>query len=472
MVDDGKKLVLFLARNYRYFLLAILLTLFAWMLSLKPPEGLSYAGLKSLAIFFLCLSLWVSQLLPLSITSLLAIILIPTLGVLSSKETYSLFGNEAVFFILGVFILAAVIMKSGLSTRIALIFLNKFGSSPGNLLIGIMLIGAFLSFWMSEHAVAAMLFPIVLEIAHSLKLEGSSRYGKALFLSMAWGVIIGGVGTFLGGARNPLAIGILKESTGKSIEFFEWIVSIMPVVFVMLIFAAFLLRKMFKPDILSIDVAKEIIQDKVNNFGKLSIQEIIIGAIMVLTVFSWIVFGKKIGLANIALISVVILFALKLVKWSDVERYVNWGVILMYGGAIALGFTLERTGAAHWFASSVINSLTTNPLLVVVIFTFISIFLTEGISNAAVVAILMPVGISISTNIGLDPKIITYAIAMPSGLAFCLPMSTPANAIAYSSGFLKVKDVIVPGLILNFASLAVFTFFIIFYWPIIGIRVM
>src|SRR5262249_8756056 len=149
------------------------------------PAGLSAEGQKVLAVFLVCLVFWVTNVIPLMVTSLLAMVLLPVTGALSAKETYGLFGNEAVFFILGAFILAATLMKCGLSTRIALAILRRFGRTPRRLLLSLFLMNALMSFFMSEHGVAAMTFPITLEIASVLRLRPrQSNYGKALFIAM------------------------------------------------------------------------------------------------------------------------------------------------------------------------------------------------------------------------------------------------------------------------------------------------
>jgi len=194
-----------------------------WFIVTRPlPEGLSESGLRALGIFVVCLVLWVTSVLPLMITSLLAIIMLPLSGVMPANKAFALFGNEAVFFILGVFILAACLMKSRLSTRLALGMLRRFGHTPRALLLSIYLLNALMSFFMSEHAVAAMNFPIIVEIVGVLRLQKlRSNYAKALFLSMAWGTTIGGVATLLGGARAPLALGMVKEATGQTFTFLE-----------------------------------------------------------------------------------------------------------------------------------------------------------------------------------------------------------------------------------------------------------
>ncbi|MEE8574951.1 MAG: DASS family sodium-coupled anion symporter, partial [Thermodesulfobacteriota bacterium] len=434
------------------------------------PEGLTAGGRNAIAIFLLCLVLWVSNAIPLAITSLFAIILVPLLGVLSKEETYAIFGNEAVFFILGAFILAGAVMQSGLSNRIALAIMQRFGGSPRRLLLSIFFLAAILSFFMSEHAVAAMLFPIVFEIAKGLNLKpGRSGYGKLLFLSLAWGCVIGGVATFLGGARVPLAVGILNESTGQTIDFLTYTVAVFPIVVIMMAIAVVLLLKIFPIEVVSVEQAHVLLSKKIQAMGKAHIREYAVGGVLLITVVLWMVLGKRLGLANIAIAAVVALFVLKLVRWKDVEEYVNWGIVLMYGGAITMGTALERSGAAEWLATRAIGEWGTSPLAIVAVFSLLTLVLTEGISNAAVIAILLPIGIGIAGKFSISPMLLTYAIAVPAGLAFALPMSTPANAIAVSSNYITVRDLAKYGIVMSVSSWVVFNLVANYYWPLLGI---
>ncbi|MBI5789382.1 MAG: DASS family sodium-coupled anion symporter [Candidatus Schekmanbacteria bacterium] len=462
----------YLLDNSRFVIIALTLVIFFWVLSLPGPAGLSPEGLKSIAIFALCLIFWVTNVIPLMITSLLAIILFPMMGILDANLAYSLFGNKAVFFILGAFILASAIIRSGLSSRITLWVLQAFGQSPKKLLLGIQVLAAFLSFWMSEHAVVAMLFPIVLEIAESLNLvQGESNYGKCLFLNMGWGCVIGGIATFLGGARAPLAVGILNELTGKTIDFLPWALAALPTVIGLLIFNYFLLNKMFPAEIKDISVAEKMLKQKLALKGKASSREKLMGILMLFTIFAWIFGGEKIGLANIALAAVVVAFCFNLMKWKEVEEDVNWGILLMYGGAICLGFAMDKTGAAGWLAKKVLGNLGDRPYVFLSAFALLSIFLTEVMSNSAVIALLMPMAISLANSFNIDPRIVTLAITIPAGLAFCLPMGTPAVAITVSSGYVATKDTAKAGWILNIYGWIIFTVFMIIYWPLIGFKI-
>jgi sodium-dependent dicarboxylate transporter 2/3/5 len=471
VVDTRPLWVILLGRSVRPLVLLATALLYWFIVTREAPAGLSPAGLRALGVFAVCLVLWVTNLLPLMITSLLAFILLPLGNVLPTKEAYGLFGNEAVFFILGVFILAACIMQSGLSTRVALLILRRFGETPRTLLLSIFLLNAVLSFFMSEHAVAAMNFPIIVEIVRVLRLRPHrSNYGRALFLAMAWGSSIGGVATLLGGARAPLALGMLREATGETYSFAEWAIANLPLVAALAVVGFTLLMLYFPIDIASIREADALLEQKALALGRMSYQERAIATVMALTLAGWIVGGEELGLANVALAAVVALFVLDLVSWRTVEQYVNWGVILMYGGAIALGSAVAKTGAAAWLSKQTISVWAGSPTVVVAMISGLALLLTEAMSHSAVVALLMPVTLGVAVDFHMDPKVMALVTAVPAGLAFALPVGTPANAIAYSSGYLRMRDIAVPGAILACMAWILFNVAAHVYWPLIGIN--
>lgn len=220
------------------------------------------------------MTFWLTNIIPLAITALLGMVLMPLLNIMSVDHTFALFGNKAIFFILGALIISAALYYTGLGSRMAFSIIKLFGNSPRNLLVGILLTAASMACLMPEHAVAALLFPIVMEIALSLELKPlESIYAKLLFLSMAWGAIIGGITTYLGGSRNLLAVEILEQKYNMSIGFFEWIKYSWPIPTLMLIFFMLLIWKYFKIDINNIDKAYSVLEDKLAQKGGLSFAE-------------------------------------------------------------------------------------------------------------------------------------------------------------------------------------------------------
>jgi sodium-dependent dicarboxylate transporter 2/3/5 len=459
----------FLPYRVPIFLLGLILLVASMVL--PAPSDLGPAGLRCIGIFAASCLFWVTSVIPLAVTSLSVLALLPLLGVLSPDEAFALFGNRAVFFILGALILAASIMATGLSTRLALYIVTRFGRNSRVFLLGVLLSSAFLSLWMPEHAVAAMLFPVILEIAHALRLRRvQSHYGRALFLALGWGTIIGGIATLLGGARNPLAIAILYETTGKTIGFFEWMRIAFPLTAGLLVVTAIVLDRLAARERVDIGPTPQILRRKLAEAGPLSKQEKRLAFIWVATILAWIFFGHRWGLAQISIMAAVLLFVFRVASWSTVEENVNWGIIVMYGGAVAMGAALVRSGAAHWLAVQIVSHFAFEPAVVLMILAAVAMFLTEGISNAAAVAVLLPIALSLAEFAGISSaKLIVFAVALPAGLAFCLPMGSPPNAITYSAGYFRLRDILVLGLLLKLLGLVLMLVLIIWVWPRFGL---
>lgn len=471
-IDTRPLPIVVLSRWWRFPVYVVLGYFLYAMAHWTPPQGLSVEGFRALAVFLVCLILWVFHLLPLPITGLFALIAPALMDVMPAKQAFSFFGTEPVFFILGVFILAAALLKSGLSTRMALMILRRAGHSPKRLILQIMIAAALLSFIMSEHAVAAMMFPLVMVIVRSLEfVPAGGSYGRLLFLAMAWGCVVGGIATLLGGGRVPLAIGILQDAGYPPITFMEWSTAIFPLVILLFVVVYFLLTRYYSIDVQSVEKADEVITGKVREMGLMSLEERFLLVLTVSAIFSWMFYGNKIGMAPISILVVVLLFMFRVVSWKELQDNVDWGIILMYGGAIGISSILNSTGAGQWLAEAYLIPHLHSPWMLVALLSLVTILLTEAMSNSAVVAILVPLGLSIAPSIGLEPKVVVYAVASASGLAYALPMSTPSVAMAYSSGFLKFKEVMVPALILTAVSWAFLLLIAKFWWPLLGIRI-
>jgi sodium-dependent dicarboxylate transporter 2/3/5 len=232
-----------------------------------------------------------------------------------------------------------------------------------------------------------------------------------------------------------------------------------------------LLLQFFPPEIRDVDEGRKFLNKKRLQTGKMSYDELLTAVVMVTTVASWIVFGEKSGLAAIAILGAAALFTFRVVSWEKIEEYVNWGIVLMYGGTIALASALEKTGAAVWIVRKGMGPLSHSPLAIIAVISLVAIVLTECISHAAVVAILMPIGMGMCATLGIDPKVMTLSIALPAGLAYCLPMGTPATAIAYASGFLKSRDIISSGAVIMAISWGLFLLSVLFVWPLLGLKI-
>lgn len=471
-IDRRPILIVLLSRLKRQFWMVVFFTLFALTLGLEPPEGLSSQGWSTLCVFGLCGLLWATSTLPLAVTSLLAIALVPMLDILGARETYAYFGSKVVFFILGAFMLAAALIATGLSQRLATIFVRRFGGTPRRLILAVFGLCATASTMMSGHAVAVMVFPIVRDIDKSLSLHrATSQMGRGLYFALMWGCIIGGSLTVLGGGRAPLAIGILEEATGEavSIGFLEYIHYSWPMVLVLLAIGGVLLSRLFPPEIKSTVVALDELERRLHSMGKITPRELVVGIVLIITVVLWALAGDSHGLANIAICSIAALFALGALDWEAIQSHVNWGIVVMYGGAICLGGVMERTGAAMWLTQQFLSDAPASAGVLMLGFAILGAVLTEFMSNSAVVAMLLPPALSLAGAHDIDPRAMAMAVVLPSNFAFMFPISTPVTGIAWSAGFFTPQLVARTGLGLHLAAWATMALLIFGYWPAIGL---
>ncbi len=473
VIDRRAIWIVILDRMRRVIALSVIFGLFFLLLGLDGPQDLNPEGYRVLCVFFLCVALWSTNLIPLSITSLLAMAAIPLLGIMDASQTYAYFGNKAVFFILGVFILSAALVGCGLTSRVSLWVLENFGQSPRRLMLSIYCFGAISSCFMSEHAVAAMLFPIVLEIVRALDCEHVySRFAKSLLFALSWGCIIGGTTTVLGGGRVPLAVEILEKTTqGKSsLEILEYTWYSFPLVILLLACGALILTLVFPPEISDVSEARKILHEKSMSIGRMSLRERGIGSVMMVTLFLWFGYGDSLGIANIAIVAIVTLFVFNLITWKMVEDHVNWAIILMYGGAICLGQVMADSGAALWLAKQVFEGWIDSRLGFLMSIAVLSLLFTTFMNNSAVIAILLAPAISLCPDFGVSPTMAAMTVILPSNFAFILPIATPATALIYSSKLIPLKDLMRSGAMLAGFGLVCYWLVLLFYWPVIGFQ--
>jgi sodium-dependent dicarboxylate transporter 2/3/5 len=434
------------------------------------PVGLEPGGKTAFSIFTLSTTLWVTNALPFGITGLLAVALLGLTGAMPPADAFAAFGNPAVFFLIGVFILAAALISSGLSKRCALLFLRRFEHSPYAFATGMTLAATFGTVWMPAQATTAMLFPVALEVALALRLQPKeSAYAKVLFLSLAWGAMIGSTASFLGSTRAALALGMLHRAYGETIPFTNWVLAALPVVLLGALAIPLILRAVFPREAVEFSAARRVLEDSVAQLGPMGTRQWKTAIIVALTVAAWVWYGARVDLAVIALLGAVALFAAGVLKWEQAEGQIYWNIVLMYGGAIALGVVIDQTGAARWLITSVMGEVTVSPWLAVAGVATASLLLSEFMSNAAAVAVILPLAFSLGDQLGASPVALVLATTTGAGLDFALPFSSAPNTIAFASGYLRMTDVVKAGAIMTITSLLILLLVALLWWPYLGI---
>ncbi|MFN8574352.1 MAG: DASS family sodium-coupled anion symporter [Gemmatimonadaceae bacterium] len=448
----------------------LLLALYVY---LRPaPSGLSTEGEHAIAVFIVAITLWVTNALPYGVTGLLGVALLGLTGAIKPSDAYSAFGSSAIFFLMGIFLIGGALVETGLSKRMALLFLSRFEGSPYGFAFGMMLAGVFATIWMPNQATTAMLFPIATEVAVALRLRPKeSTYAKVLFFSMGWGALIGSNVSFLGSSRAALALGMLQKNYGTSISFLGWVEASWPVVALGILTTPLILRLVFKHEEVEFSSARRLLERAVDDLGPMQRPQYATLAILVLTVAAWVFLGgRKVDLAVIALLGATALFVFGVMKWERGERHIYWNIILMYGGAIALGAALERTGATKFLLTTALDGYQPSRYVAVLGTAVIALILSEFMSNAAALAVILPLAFTLANQVGASPTALVLATSFGSGLDFMFPISTAPNTIIFSSGYLSPKDFVRAGALMTLASIAILALVIKFYWPLIGLQ--
>lgn len=433
---------------------------------LPPSYGLTRNSQIMIGILIMAAMLWITEPIPLPATGILIMILQPMLGLIPADKVFSSFGNQAVFFLIGAFIIAGAIEKQGLHRRIALGFLKRFENNPRIFTFGIIFSSALLSFIIPGHGVAALFLPIITSILLAMRvIPKESNFGKISMLSVAYGSSIGSLGTLVGGARNPLTVGILSNH-GINISFMQWMIYAVPIVLIAIPVVWFLLQIVFPIEVLDISLAKKKIEEQLAAQGSINRDEVKTAGILLFTIILWFLFSNSdFGLAGIALLGSFLLFLTKCISWKDVEQRLPWGIILMYGGAITLGVGLEETGAGGWIAQTMLTFMRGNPFFIILGIILVTVILTNVMSNTGAVAVLLPIGISLAYELpSISPLLASMLIALSGGFAFMFIIATPANAIAYSSGYLSMRDLLKAGVFANIACVIIIYTIALIYW--------
>ncbi|MCP4807022.1 MAG: SLC13 family permease [Proteobacteria bacterium] len=440
------------------------------------PEGLTVPGQRGLAVLALCVVWWLSTPVALPVTALVGLALLPLLGVLEPYAAFSLFGNQAVFFVVGVFLVASAMLRTGLSKRLALAAMRRMAGSEDMLAGSVLLLSWGLCAVVVSHAVAALMLPIVLGLIQALDLGPRSRLARRLLLSMAWGTIIGSNLTLFSSARASLALSTYTtwaSETGSlhSLGFLEFSSATLLICLLLLPIAFVWLRISFPNEGVPLAPAVERLNDDVAQLGSISAAEVRTIGVLVLFVPALVIWGPEYGLGTIALVGSAALFVLKVLEWKEAERYVNWGIVLLYGGAIAIGAGLDQSGAMKWVVTSVLPTGSVPVFIALLVIGGLAMLMTEFVSNAAVIALALPAVLAISPALGLDGRLVTVLMSVACGLAFSMPTSTPAMAMAFGTGYLRLRRVVAVGSVLSLAALCILAAVAWKIWPLLGLGV-
>ena len=467
------------------------------------PGDLAHSAKVTAATAVLMGLWWMTEAIPIPATALLPLVIFPvlsestaadgTVSPVTVDQVGASYGNNIIFLFMGGFLLALAMQRWNLHRRIALLTVRAMGTSPAMVVAGFMVATAFLSMWVSNTATAVMMLPIgvsVLLLVTRLKDEvpagdgdGAelrteevkeavvrSDFGTALMLGIAYAASIGSLSTIIGTPPNTLLVGYLADNHDIQIGFGQWMLVGLPLAVVFLVICWFLLTKvLFKPEISEIPGGRALMDSELAKLGPMSSGEKRVLALFVLAAVSWVAIpllleDPFISDAGIAVAVGVLLFlcpsgharGVRLLDWDSAVK-LPWGVLLLFGGGLALSSQFGSSGLTAWIGEQA-QALGGAPvILVVLVLVALVIFLTELTSNTATAATFLPVVGGLAIGIDMPVMLATIPVAIAATCAFMLPVATPPNAIAFGSGYVTIPQMLRGGIWLNLIGIVLIT---------------
>lgn len=477
-----KKNIFFLLLGFGLLLLFHLLPPFS---PAVDPAGKSFelspAGKSAIGLFLLAGVWWVFEVIPIGVTSIAIGILQPLFMIRPAKEAMTDFMDPTVMFILGSLLVGLTFTKVGLTKRIAYKMLMIVGENTKMILLGCFVVTAALTHIMAHTAVAATVIPIFLTIL-ALYNEGDggsiskpTKFGKNLFIGMAYTAGAGSIATLMGGARNPAAVGFFKEFTGVDVSFIDFSLHMLPIGWVMVVLIWLYLLLMFKPEKKTIPGLKNRATDLYKQLGPLNKDEIFVlvvvgAALSVLVLQSFVPALKDLNRSIPLLLAGLMFFATRILDVQDLEKKIPWNIVLLFSGAMSIGFALWQTGAAQWMAVKWLSLLQGAPWLVFVIGVAVLVsIMTNFIMNVAAIAIILPVALVIAQYLGVSLELIMFVSVVASGMPFLLLIGAAPNAMAYESRQFSTGEFFAAGIPATIILLVVIALFTFTYWPLVGL---
>ncbi|WP_217697245.1 SLC13 family permease [Virgibacillus siamensis] len=466
--------------------------LFLVTLLFFQPDGLSMEARSVLAVTLWVATWWITEPIPIAVTSLIPIILLPITGALDGESVVSSYGNDIIFLFMGGFFIATAMEKWNLHKRIALSIIAVIGTSPQRIVLGFMVATAFLSMWVSNTAATMMLIPMGLAIVHQASdslqkgkyANEITKFEKSVIFGIGYAATIGGLGTLIGTPPLSILAATTAEMFNMEISFASWMMIGVPVVIVLLpLLWLYLTKVVYKVNFRELPGGKEQINRERKSLGKISYEEKAVALVFIFAAFMWItrtfiwqnileIPGISDGI--IAMTATVLLFLIpskqeegsKIMEWKDSQN-IPWGILILFGGGLAIAAGFTETGLSDWIGSQLAELEGMNILIIMFIATAVILFLTEITSNTATGTMIIPVVASLALALNVHPYALMVPCAMAANCAFMLPVGTPPNAIIYGTGKLKITGMVKNGFWLNITSLILIVLAVYFFLPII-----
>lgn len=438
---------------------------------------LTREGKGAMAVFLLAGTWWVFEVVPIGVTSLAIGTLQALFLIRPAKVAFKDFMDPSVMFIFASIVIGLVFTKTGLTKRLAYKMLIVVGEKTSMIYLGCFVVTSVLTHIMAHTAVAATIYPLLLAV-YSLYGEGDkkTRFGKGLFMGMAYVAGAGSIVTLLGAARGAVAIGFYNDIVGRDISFFNLSYYMFPIGWLMTFLLWGFFMVFFKPEKKVIPGLREKARQLNSELGPITQKEIIasvivFSCILTMSLRSFIPALMPIDKTAIILISTILFFITNILDLDDLES-IPWNIILLFAGAMSIGFCLWDTGAAKWMAVNwLVMFQEANWFIFVMSIAFFVMMMTNFIMNVAAIAISLPVALVIAPYLGVSPEVILFASLVTAGMPFLLLVGAAPNAIAYDSKQFSTGEFFLYGIPASIMLMVIVGFAALILWPLMGMPV-
>lgn len=446
------------------------------------PQGRTFAltreGQGALALFFLAATWWVTEVVPIGVTSITIGVVQALFLIRPAREAFTDFMDPSVWFIFGSLMIGIVFTKTGLTRRLAYKMLGVVGERTSMIYLGCFVMTASLTLIMAHTAVAATVYPLLLAVyALYTEEDRPTRFGKGLFMGMAFVAGAGSIITLLGAARGAVAIGFFHDITGRQVDFFSLTYYMLPIGALMVILLWGFFMVWFPPEQKTIPGLRKRVRRLYATLGPMSRDEIlslviVLTTVAVLSLRSFIPVLGPVDKSAIILVPIVLLFLLKILTLEDLES-ASWNIVFLFGGAMSIGLCLWKTGAAEWLAVEWLSLFNGAHWLVFVMgLAGFVLVMTNVIMNVAAIAITMPVALVIAPYVGVAQEVVLFASLVTAGMPFLLLVGAAPNAIAYGSNQFTAREFFTAGIPASLLLMVVLGIFVWLIWPLMGMPVL
>ncbi len=454
-----------------------------------PIEIINPLAQKVIAVAAWMIIWWISETVSISVTALIPLTIFPLIGIMDIKTVAANYSSPIVYLFFGGFIIALALEKVNLHRRIALSILKLTGTKADGVIFGFMLSTWLMSMWISNTASTVVMLPIALSVIGLLIddadgfTKNDQNFALSIMLGIAFAANVGGTATLVGTPPNSVMLGIMNSQFDIEIGFFQWMKMGIPFALLMLFVCYFFLVKVVYPNNLGeLKTSGAVIQTELDKLGKMSRGEKVVATVFFCTALAWILrsqinaFFPDLNLTDttISMIGALSLFILPLnfkkgefpLQWEDTKN-LPWGILILFGGGLALAGGLKAAGLIDLLGQFISSKEGWSILLIASVLIFVMLFMTELMSNVALVTILVPLVAAIAIGLGVPILHVVIPVTLASSCAFMLPMATPPNAIVFASGHIKVAEMVKVGVILNVISVLVLIGLFYFVVPIL-----